>query len=135
MKTSLLEASCHTRSGAAAHPLRLPLGLHQARNPHARAGTPIWRRLDHEIKHEGYRTLIVVDQGRLQAFSRHGRDWTGPYHSVVTAAAKLPCNTTLIDGELIVQDENGISDFDALRSAIPQGKTSAGILCLRSLSS
>ena len=37
---------------------------------------------------------------------------------MVEAAAKLSCQAALIDGEIIVQDENGISDFDALRSAI-----------------
>ena len=37
---------------------------------------------------------------------------------MVEAAAKLSCHAALIDGEIIVQDENGISDFDALRSAI-----------------
>jgi bifunctional non-homologous end joining protein LigD len=37
---------------------------------------------------------------------------------VVDACAKLPCHAALIDGEIIVQDENGISDFDALRSAV-----------------
>jgi hypothetical protein len=72
----------------------------------------------HEIKHDGYRTLMVIDQGKVKAFSRHGRDWTGPYRRVVEAAGKLSCQTALIDGEIIVQDENGISDFDALRSAI-----------------
>jgi bifunctional non-homologous end joining protein LigD len=72
----------------------------------------------HEIKYDGYRTLIVVDQGKVRAFSRPGRDWTGPYRRVVDAAGKLPCSAALIDGEVIVQDENGISDFDALRSAI-----------------
>jgi ATP-dependent DNA ligase len=72
----------------------------------------------HEIKHDGYRTLIVIDQGKVRAFSRRGRDWTGPYRRVVDACAKLPCKAALIDGEIIVQDENGISDFDALRSAI-----------------
>jgi ATP-dependent DNA ligase len=76
----------------------------------------------HEIKHDGYRTLIVIDQGRVRAFSRHGRDWTGPYRRVVEAAAKLTCKAALIDGELIVQDENGISDFDALRSAIHKAR-------------
>src|SRR5262245_31298228 len=72
----------------------------------------------HEIKYDGYRTLIVIDQGKVRAFSRPGRDWTGPYRRVVDAAAELPCKAALIDGEMIVQDENGISDFDALRSAI-----------------
>jgi bifunctional non-homologous end joining protein LigD len=54
--------------------------------------------------------------------SRHGRDWTGPYKRVVDAAAKLSCKAVLIDDELIVQDENGISDFDALRSAIHKAR-------------
>jgi ATP-dependent DNA ligase len=40
---------------------------------------------------------------------------------VVEACAKLPCTAALIDGEIIVQDENGISDFDALRS-VPASK-------------
>ena len=72
----------------------------------------------HEIKYDGYRTLIVIDQGKVRAYSRPGKDWTGPYRRVVDAAGKLPCKAALIDGEMIVQDENGISDFDALRSAI-----------------
>jgi ATP-dependent DNA ligase len=72
----------------------------------------------HEIKHDGYRTLIVIDRGKVKALSRHGRDWTGRYRRVVEAAGKLPCQAAIIDGEIIVQDENGISDFDALRSAI-----------------
>jgi bifunctional non-homologous end joining protein LigD len=62
--------------------------------------------------------LVVIDGGKVRAFSRHGRHWTGAYRWVVEAAAKLPCKAALIDGELIVQDENGLSDFNALRSAI-----------------
>jgi ATP-dependent DNA ligase len=76
----------------------------------------------HEIKHDGYRTLVVIDGSKVRAFSRWGRDWTGPYKRVVEAAAKLPCSAALIDGELIVQDENGLSDFDALRSAIHKAR-------------
>jgi hypothetical protein len=37
---------------------------------------------------------------------------------VVEACARLACETALIDGEMVVQDEHGISDFYALRSAI-----------------
>ncbi len=72
----------------------------------------------HEIKHDGYRTLIVIDRGQVRAFTRNGNDWTRAYRRVVEACGKLACETALIDGEMVVQDENGISDFDALRSAI-----------------
>jgi ATP-dependent DNA ligase len=36
----------------------------------------------------------------------------------VSAAAHLRCRSAILDGEVIVQDANGISDFGALRSAI-----------------
>ena len=41
------------------------------------------------------------------------------------AAAKLPCSAVMIDDEIIVQDENGLFDFEALtrlrRSERPGG--------------
>ena len=40
------------------------------------------------------------------------------YRRVVDACGKLACETALIDGEMVVQDEHGITDFHALRSAI-----------------
>jgi len=42
----------------------------------------------------------------------------GPAPRVVEAVARLSCKAAVIDGEIIVQDGNGISDFHALRSAI-----------------
>jgi bifunctional non-homologous end joining protein LigD len=72
----------------------------------------------HEIKYDGYRTLIVIDRGQVRAFTRNGNDWTRAYRRVVDACGKLACETALIDGEMVVQDEHGITDFYALRSAI-----------------
>jgi ATP-dependent DNA ligase len=93
--------------------------LHPTRNPHARAETPSGEGWIHEIKHDGYRTLVVIDGGKVRALLS---SWPGLdraiSHRVVDACAKLPCKAAVIDGEVIVQDENGISDFDALRSAI-----------------
>jgi ATP-dependent DNA ligase len=37
---------------------------------------------------------------------------------VIEACRKLKCKSALIDGEIIVQDENGLSDFAALRACI-----------------
>ena len=30
----------------------------------------------HEIKHDGYRTQLVIDRGKVQAFTRNRNDWT-----------------------------------------------------------
>jgi bifunctional non-homologous end joining protein LigD len=72
----------------------------------------------HEVKHDGYRTLLVIEKGDVRAYTRNGFDWSERYPGIVRAAAKLDCRSAILDGEIIVQDVNGISDFDALMSAI-----------------
>lgn len=72
----------------------------------------------HEIKYDGYRTELVIAGREARAFTRNGHDWTEKYRPIVQAAATLPCRSAMIDGEMVVQDEHGRSDFDALRSAI-----------------
>lgn len=72
----------------------------------------------HEIKHDGYRTLLIVQDRVTSAYTRTGLDWTDRYPVIVNATTKLNCSSAIIDGEVIVQDERGVSDFDALRSAI-----------------
>jgi ATP-dependent DNA ligase len=49
-------------------------------------------------------------------FSRN--DWSDRYAGIVRAAANLPCRSAIIDGEAIVQNGHGASDFDALQSAL-----------------
>jgi bifunctional non-homologous end joining protein LigD len=49
----------------------------------------------HEIKHDGYRTLV----GQVRAFTRNGNDWTAAYRRVVDACSKLSCKTAVLDGE------------------------------------
>ncbi len=72
----------------------------------------------YEIKHDGYRTLVVMDRGQVRAFTRNGNDWTRAYRGWSRLAASWPARLPCIDGEMVVQDEHGITDFHALRSAI-----------------
>jgi len=72
----------------------------------------------HEIKHDGYRSQVVIERGQARVFSRNGHDWSDRYPGIVRAAAGLRCNSAIIDGEAVVQDENGVSKFEALGSAI-----------------
>jgi bifunctional non-homologous end joining protein LigD len=72
----------------------------------------------HEIKHDGYRCQVLLERGYARVFTRNGYDWSDRYPSIAHAAAKLPCLSAIIDGEAIVQDQNGVSDFEALNSAM-----------------
>ena len=72
----------------------------------------------HEIKHDGHRTLLIVENGTARAFTRRGHDWTSLYAPVVKEAGRLRCRAAILDGELVVQAHDGRSDFNALRHAI-----------------
>jgi hypothetical protein len=47
-----------------------------------------------------------------------GFDWSDRYLSIVRAASNLRCKSAIIDGEAIVQNGDGASDFESLRSAM-----------------
>ena len=72
----------------------------------------------HEIKHDGYRTELIVEGGKARAFTRNGYDWSERYPHIVGAARAIPVRNAIIDGEAIVQNELGVSDFHALRSSM-----------------
>ena len=71
----------------------------------------------HEIKHDGYR-LLVLDGRSVRAFTRNGHDWSDRYPGILAAAARLGCRSAVLDGEVIVQAARGASDFEALQQAI-----------------
>jgi bifunctional non-homologous end joining protein LigD len=48
--------------------------------------------------------------------TRRGYDWTHRFKSIAAAAAALPCQNAVIDGEAVVLDEQGHASFSALQS-------------------
>jgi len=71
----------------------------------------------HEVKHDGYRTLLIIERRKAHAYTRNGFDWSESYLGITKATAKLECRSAIIDGEIIVQDQRGVSDFESLKSA------------------
>jgi ATP-dependent DNA ligase len=61
---------------------------------------------------------VLLERGQARVFTRNGYDWTERYPSLVRAAANLRCQSAIIDGEAIVQDDKGASDFEALSGAM-----------------
>ncbi len=72
----------------------------------------------HEIKHDGYRTIVVIERGEVRCYTRNGFDWSHRYPGILQAASGLQCRSAVLDGEVIIQNDHGVSDFDGLMSAI-----------------
>ena len=70
----------------------------------------------HEIKYDGYRSQVLVERGQARVFTRNGYDWSDRYPSIIRAASHLPCQSAIIDGEAILPDGDGASDFEAFQS-------------------
>src|SRR5262249_14072835 len=52
----------------------------------------------HEIKHDGYRTMLVLERGKACAYTRNGHDWSDRYSGIIRAAVKHPCRAAILDG-------------------------------------
>lgn len=80
-----------------------------------------------EIKHDGYRCQLRIEQGRCVVRTRGSHDWTERFGPISDAAAKLPTQAALIDGEAVVLGPRGASSFALLRKALENGGD--GIVC------
>ncbi|TGR72788.1 ATP-dependent DNA ligase, partial [Mesorhizobium sp. M2D.F.Ca.ET.223.01.1.1] len=70
------------------------------------------------IKFDGYRTQLIKDDEGVRIFTKSGIDWTAKYKPIANEAEGLRAESFIIEGEMIVLNEKGLSNFDALRSAI-----------------
>lgn len=78
----------------------------------------------HEIKFDGYRIQARLEGGKVKLLTRSGLDWTSKFgKELPNAFRKLPADSALVDGEVVVERENGASDFSALQAALSEGRT------------
>ena len=71
-----------------------------------------------EVKWDGYRTQLVKDAGGVRAFTKNGYDWTTKYWPITLTASVMPFDSGVIDGEVVVLDDQHRSNFNALQAAI-----------------
>jgi bifunctional non-homologous end joining protein LigD len=76
----------------------------------------------HEIKFDGYRMQMRVENGSAILRTRKGLDWTAKFSAIAKAGSDLP--DCIVDGEVVALDENGAPSFPALQAALSDGKTS-----------
>jgi bifunctional non-homologous end joining protein LigD len=84
----------------------------------------------YELKYDGIRLLCRLDGDDVRCISRNGSDWTGKVGPIVDALAALDLGGAWLDGELIVVDPNGRSDFSLLQHTREQGKLEELQFCI-----
>jgi bifunctional non-homologous end joining protein LigD len=82
---------------------------------------PLGKGWVHEIKYDGYRTLVFFEAGKARLITRNGHDWTNRYSALARAFEKLPCKSAILDGEVVVQDARGVTSLDLLEKALSDG--------------
>lgn len=69
----------------------------------------------YEIKADGYRAQLHLDDGDIKVYSRTGLDWTEQFSSIAAAADQLNAKSAIIDGEAVVYGSGDLPDFQQLR--------------------
>ncbi|MGF6283459.1 DNA ligase D [Pseudomonas silensiensis] len=77
----------------------------------------------YEIKFDGYRIMARIDHDEVKLFTRNGHDWTHKLPRQAEALAALGFESAWLDGEMVVADEQGVPDFQALQNAFDSGRS------------
>ncbi|MGO4569347.1 non-homologous end-joining DNA ligase [Rhizobium sp. 2YAF20] len=71
-----------------------------------------------EVKWDGYRLAVHIEPSGIRIISRGGHDWTNRFPAIAKAAKTLAVATAILDGEGVVLDDEGRSDFSALQQSL-----------------
>jgi bifunctional non-homologous end joining protein LigD len=77
----------------------------------------------YEIKFDGYRLLARIDGKTVRLFTRNGHDWSDRMPHLVRALQRMKLKPGWLDGEIVVLDQAGRTDFQALQSAFDSTRT------------
>jgi len=72
----------------------------------------------HEIKYDGYRFLAYIADGTTRLITRNGHDWTSKFAGLAEKLSGLKVESAIIDGEVVLLDAEGRSDFQALQARL-----------------
>lgn len=78
----------------------------------------------HEVKFDGYRMQAQLAGTKVRLLTRTGLDWTGKFGGAIVAElGRLKCTDAIIDGEIIVLADSGVSSFALLQADLSAGRT------------
>jgi bifunctional non-homologous end joining protein LigD len=69
----------------------------------------------YEPKYDGYRAVTKIHQGKVEIVSRNGNSFNKAYAALIPELARFE-DDLILDGELVIEDEKGISNFQSLQN-------------------
>ena len=79
-----------------------------------------------EVKWDGYRLEAIVDHGSVRTYTRTGLDGDTYFRGLLAPASWIAAEEAVVDGEMVVLDENGAPDFGLLQEAVSGLRGGAG---------
>jgi bifunctional non-homologous end joining protein LigD len=75
----------------------------------------------HELKLDGYRVQVRKDGARVRLLTRTGLDWTHRMRPIAQQLKDIPAESAILDGEVVVMNEDGTTSFAELQAAFQEG--------------
>lgn len=69
----------------------------------------------YEPKYDGYRAVAKIKNGKVELVSRNGNPFNKPYEALIPELERFE-DDLILDGEIVIEDKNGISNFQLLQN-------------------
>lgn len=91
-------------------------------------GVPAEGRWLFEVKFDGYRIMARIQRGKARLITRGGHDWSDRMPGLVKELSQLGLKSGWLDGEIVMLNEAGTPDFNALQKAFDRPASSAEVV-------
>lgn len=72
----------------------------------------------HEMKYDGYRMQAHLKDGIVHFYTRNGHDLSNSFPFLLEKMGKLDVHSAIFDGEMVVEDEKGVGQFQKLQNSL-----------------
>ncbi|WP_426485224.1 DNA ligase D [Flavobacterium sp. 2] len=73
-----------------------------------------------ENKYDGYRTIAVINPNKIELFSRNQISFNTNFKPIAEELKKVD-HTVVLDGEIVVENDSGLADFQMLQNYLKTG--------------
>ncbi len=83
---------------------------------------PAWEEFAVEVKYDGQRGLVIVDDDGVTVFTRNGADVTQTFPELASIRAAVGARRVVLDGEIVAVGSDGRPSFTRLQQRWPQNR-------------